>query len=156
MAGTAPPVMLMICRLVCGPSVKREKGIETEMPCCRMKFELSNRKKTSRKATSINPINTSHPKLKCTVRLSFIRDSGERGRLARSFRRRHRKAAKARPARHVTQRTRRPRSPIFQFRHLAFLSSFVIRASSLSEILARFNLTGHLFGLLKADDATDR
>src|SRR5881396_2424753 len=30
--------MLMIWRLACGPRVKRENGIEIEMPCCRMKF----------------------------------------------------------------------------------------------------------------------
>jgi hypothetical protein len=49
--------------LLCGPSEKRENGIEIEMPCCRMKFELSNRKKARRKARSTNPISKSHPKL---------------------------------------------------------------------------------------------
>src|SRR6266436_6205461 len=73
MAGTAPPVMLMICRLAWGPSVKREKGIEIEMPCCRIKFELNNRKKTSRNARSTNDTSTSQPKLKFIVRLSFMR-----------------------------------------------------------------------------------
>src|SRR6266571_4106840 len=73
MAGTAPPVMLMICRLAWGPSVKREKGIEIEMPCCRIKFELNNRKKTSRNARSTSDTSTSQPKLKFIVRLSFMR-----------------------------------------------------------------------------------
>jgi hypothetical protein len=53
----------MICWLLCGPSEKREKGIEIEMPCWRIKFELSKRKKASRKARSISPISKSHPKL---------------------------------------------------------------------------------------------
>src|SRR6266699_1642954 len=73
MAGAAPPVMLMICWLICGPSVKSENGIETEMPGCKIKFELSNRKKTSRKTTSTSPRKTSHPKLYSFVRLSFMR-----------------------------------------------------------------------------------
>src|SRR5438128_12590130 len=73
MAGVAPPVMLMICWLVCGPSVKRENGIETEIPVCKIKFELSNRKKTSRKTTSIIAKSTSQPKLYSFVRLSFMR-----------------------------------------------------------------------------------
>src|SRR5678815_2342266 len=73
MAGAEPPVMLMICWLICGPSAKRENGIETEMPGCKIKFELSNRKKIRRKATSTNPRRTSQPKLYSFVRLSFMR-----------------------------------------------------------------------------------
>src|SRR6266496_5184591 len=73
MAGTVPPVMLMICWLVCGPSVKRENGIETEMPCCKIKFELSRRKKTRRKVTSTTARKTSQPKLYSFVRLSFMK-----------------------------------------------------------------------------------
>src|SRR5438046_5265493 len=73
MAGAAPPVMLMICWLVCGPSVKRENGIETEIPGCKMKFELSNRKKTRRKTRSTSAKRTSQPKLYSFVRLSFMR-----------------------------------------------------------------------------------
>src|SRR5436190_17818499 len=73
MAGAAPGVMLMICWLVCGPSVKRENGIEIEMPCCKMKFELSKRKKTSRNATSTSATKIIHPKLKFIVRRSFMR-----------------------------------------------------------------------------------
>src|SRR5437773_5056591 len=65
--------MLMIWRLACGPSVKRENGIEIEMPCCRMKFELSIRKKTSKKATSTSATRTTQPKLKFIVRRSFMR-----------------------------------------------------------------------------------
>src|SRR5213592_4597569 len=82
MPGVAPPVMLIICWLVCGPSVKRENGIETEIPGCKIRFELSNRKKTSRKATSISPKSTSQPKLYSFVRLSFMR----RGSACRSTR----------------------------------------------------------------------
>ena len=63
MAGTAPPLTLMIWWVVCGPSVKRENGIEIEMPCCKMKFELSKRKKTSRKVMSTSATRTTHPKL---------------------------------------------------------------------------------------------
>src|SRR5947199_8322109 len=73
MAGDVPPVMLMICWLVCGPSAKRENGIEIEMPGCKIKFELSNRKKIRRKATSTNARRTSQPKLYSFVRLSFMR-----------------------------------------------------------------------------------
>src|SRR5215217_8791525 len=72
MAGTAPPVMLTICRLLSGPSANREKGIETETPCCSMKFELSNKKKTSRKATFTSATRTTHAKFKFAVRLSFM------------------------------------------------------------------------------------
>src|SRR6266446_5166725 len=72
MAGVAPPVMLMICWLVCGPSVKREKGIETEIPGCKIKFELSRRKKIRRKATSTSAKRTSQPKLYSFVRPSFM------------------------------------------------------------------------------------
>src|SRR5438046_7490269 len=65
--------MLIICWLVCGPSVKRENGIETEMPGCKIKFELSNRKKIRRKATSTSAKRTSQPKLYSFVRPSFMR-----------------------------------------------------------------------------------
>jgi hypothetical protein len=44
--------MLMICGLIWGPSVKRESGTETEIPGCRMKFELRSKKKMTRKTTS--------------------------------------------------------------------------------------------------------
>src|SRR5438128_2096867 len=64
--------MLIICGLICGPRVKRENGIETAMPGCKMKFELSRRKKTRRKTTSSNGKRTSQPKLYSFVRLSFI------------------------------------------------------------------------------------
>src|SRR2546430_16383413 len=59
--------------LVCGPSVKRENGIETEIPGCKIKFELSNRKKTRRKTTSTSANRTSQPKLYSFVRLSFMK-----------------------------------------------------------------------------------
>src|ERR1051325_5349129 len=71
MAGIAPPVILMICWLLCGPRVKRENGIEIEMPCCRMKFELSNRKKASRKARSPTPLAKATRRYNLVVRLSF-------------------------------------------------------------------------------------
>src|ERR1700682_172307 len=64
--------MLMICWFNCGPSVKREKGSETEMPGCKMKLELSSKNKSNRKATSTSGTTTSHPKLYSFVRLSFI------------------------------------------------------------------------------------
>src|SRR5215470_3259923 len=76
MAGTAPPVMLTICWLICGPSVKRENGIETEIPGCKMKFELSNKNKIIRKATSTSASRTSQAKLYSFVRLSFMRGCG--------------------------------------------------------------------------------
>src|SRR5439155_4361721 len=49
-----------------------------------------------------------------------------------------------------------PRSLLFGLRHFDFLrhSTFVLR--HWLQILARFNLTRHLFGLLKTDDAADR
>src|SRR5437762_6386757 len=65
--------MLIICWLVCGPSVKRENGAETEMPGCKIKFELSNRKKIRRKTTFISAKRTSQPKLYSFVRPSFMR-----------------------------------------------------------------------------------
>src|SRR6266550_8033933 len=43
------------------------------MPGCKIKFELSKRKKTKRKATSTSPTKTSQPKLYSFVRLSFMR-----------------------------------------------------------------------------------
>ena len=41
--------MLMICGFICGPRVKRENGTETEMPGCRMKFELRSKKENQEK-----------------------------------------------------------------------------------------------------------
>src|ERR1700720_2376417 len=68
--------MLMICWLVCGPSAKRENGSETEMPGCKIKFELSRKKKSSRKTTSTSERTINHPKLYSVVRLSFIFTDG--------------------------------------------------------------------------------
>src|ERR1700682_3980852 len=68
--------MLMICWLVCGPSAKRENGSETEMPGCKIKFELSRKKKSSRKTTSTSESTINHPKLYSFVRLSFICTQG--------------------------------------------------------------------------------
>src|SRR5437763_9141703 len=72
MAGTAPPVMLTIWRPLSGPRAKREKGMETETPCCSIKFELSKRKKMSRKAMFTSATSTTQPKFKFAVRLSFM------------------------------------------------------------------------------------
>jgi len=42
--------------------VKRESGTETEIPGCRIKFELSSKKKINRKVTSRRGIAASQPK----------------------------------------------------------------------------------------------
>jgi hypothetical protein len=62
MAGAAPPVMLMICGFTCGVRTNRETGNETLIPGCRMKFELSSRKKISRNTTSRIATTPSQPK----------------------------------------------------------------------------------------------
>ena len=53
--------MLMICGLIWGPSVNRDKGTETDIPGCRMKFELRSKKKIKRKTTSSIGITPSQP-----------------------------------------------------------------------------------------------
>src|SRR3989440_9661941 len=72
MAGTAPPVMLMICWFCCAPSRNGEAGAETAIPGCKTKFELRSRKKMRRNTTSMSGKTTSQPKLYSLVRLSFI------------------------------------------------------------------------------------
>jgi hypothetical protein len=54
--------MLMICWLICGPRVNREKGRETEIPGCNTKVELRRKKNRRRKTTSIRGTRPSHPK----------------------------------------------------------------------------------------------
>src|SRR4051794_5503163 len=73
MAGTAPPVMLMICWFTCGPRLNRENGSESEIPGCRIKFELSSRKNINRNAKSTSGNKTSQPKLYSFVRRSFMK-----------------------------------------------------------------------------------
>src|SRR5438105_8759924 len=72
MAGTAPPVILMICWFCCAPRRKGEAGAETAIPGCKTKFELRSRKKIRRNTTSTSGNMTSQPKLYSLVRLSFI------------------------------------------------------------------------------------
>src|SRR3954465_15931645 len=64
--------MLMICGLIWGPRVNRASGTETEMPGCKIKFELRSRKKIRRKVTSRSGIAASQAKWCSFVRESFM------------------------------------------------------------------------------------
>src|SRR5438477_4255484 len=72
MAGTAPPVMLMICGFCWAPRRNGDAGAEIAIPGCKTKFELRSRKKMRRNTTSTSGNTTSQPKLYSLVRLSFI------------------------------------------------------------------------------------
>jgi hypothetical protein len=50
MAGTAPPVMLMICWLVCGPSVKRGERHRNGNPLLQNKIGTQQQKENQKKS----------------------------------------------------------------------------------------------------------